>query len=174
MVADPFTIPLGELRRGPVERSWRLEADGTALGELPAGVGAVDVRVEATGMVDEGVRVRGRLATTVRASCRRCTEEVLVDIDAPLDVWFRPEDEATPDEEAVWPLNPGAGVLELAAPLREEIWLAVPDYLLCRDDCPGLCPRCGADLGAEPCRCPPPEPDARWAALEAIRVRDSS
>jgi len=35
----------------------------------------------------------------------------------------------------------------------------VPDAPLCRSDCRGLCPRCGADLNAGPCGCGTAEPD---------------
>ena len=38
--------------------------------------------------------------------------------------------------------------------VREELALGVPSHLLlCRDDCAGLCPHCGADLNAGPCAC---------------------
>src|SRR2546422_2859983 len=38
--------------------------------------------------------------------------------------------------------------------VREELLLAVPQWVVCRDDCRGLCPRCGKDLNAGPCGCP--------------------
>ena len=43
--------------------------------------------------------------------------------------------------------------IDLSTCVREELALAVPRYPLCRDDCAGLCPRCGADLNAGPCAC---------------------
>jgi uncharacterized protein len=52
--------------------------------------------------------------------------------------------------------------------IREELILAVPEYVLCREECRGLCPRCGKDLNEGPCACRP-EPDPRWAALEALK-----
>ena len=53
-------------------------------------------------------------------------------------------------------------------PAREEWLLAVPAFSLCREDCKGLCPRCGADLNERPCDCADTT-DARWDALKAAR-----
>jgi uncharacterized protein len=63
---------------------------------------------------------------------------------------------------------PQATELELGEMVREELILAVPPYVLCREDCRGLCPQCGNDLNEGPCSCSP-EPDPRWAKLEALK-----
>jgi len=60
-----------------------------------------------------------------------------------------------------------AAAIDLTEAVREELLLAVPQYVVCRDDCRGLCPRCGADLNAGPCGCAP-ETDPRWAALTKL------
>lgn len=59
-------------------------------------------------------------------------------------------------------------VLRLSVWVRDEIAEAVPATILCRPDCAGLCPSCGADLNAAECACEAPEPDPRWAGLEEI------
>ena len=43
--------------------------------------------------------------------------------------------------------------LDLTGVIREELVLDVPTLVLCREDCAGLCPTCGADLNAGPCAC---------------------
>ena len=53
--------------------------------------------------------------------------------------------------------------------VREEVLLAIPDAPLCRDDCPGLCPVCGADLQTAPCECETAVGDDRWAILDQLR-----
>jgi len=87
----------------------------------------------------------------------------------PLEIEFgfryRPPGDIPPDEERVWPLDPKAGTVDLTQALREELWISTPDFLECDPACEGLCPRCGVVLAREPCLCPPPQPDARWAAL---------
>ena len=49
--------------------------------------------------------------------------------------------------------------------------LALPDQILCREDCAGLCPVCGADLNVEPHEHEEEQSDPRWAALEQLRER---
>ena len=59
--------------------------------------------------------------------------------------------------------------LDLSAWARDAVALALPDQILCREDCAGICAGCGADLNREGCTCGPPEPDERWSKLEILR-----
>jgi uncharacterized protein len=59
--------------------------------------------------------------------------------------------------------------LDLSAWAHDSIALALPEKILCRDDCAGLCPECGKDLNLEPHEHVEERVDARWAALEALR-----
>jgi uncharacterized protein len=102
----------------------------------------------------------------VATSCRRCLKDITVAVEAPLEVLFT--EEADSDDPSARVIPARATVVDLGEPIREELILTVPEYALCRDDCRGLCSRCGKDLNAGPCSCPP-EPDARWAPLEALR-----
>jgi uncharacterized protein len=61
--------------------------------------------------------------------------------------------------------------LDVAAMARDALVDLLPARILCREDCLGLCPRCGVDLNAGPCDCPPAEPDSRWSALQEIAER---
>lgn len=59
--------------------------------------------------------------------------------------------------------------LDLAAWARDAVALALPDKILCRPDCAGLCPVCGKDLNDEPHTHDEQPTDSRWAALEGLR-----
>jgi uncharacterized protein len=61
------------------------------------------------------------------------------------------------------------GELDVAAWARDQVALALPDQILCRTDCAGLCPTCGKDLNVEPHEHPAEAVDPRWAALDALR-----
>ena len=61
------------------------------------------------------------------------------------------------------------GQLDLTNMVREHVLLAVDDPRLCRSDCPGLCPVCGADLTAGPCGCDDVVVDDRWSVLDQLR-----
>src|SRR5713101_7698835 len=80
---------------------------------------------------------------------------------------------ALPDPDALedpssYPLARDALVIDLRPAVREELLLAVPRWVVCREDCRGLCPRCGKDLNAGACGCPAPV-DPRWGGLTAVR-----
>ena len=62
-------------------------------------------------------------------------------------------------------------VVPLDPLIEEQLQLELPMKALCRDDCKGLCPQCGADRNAAPCDCAPPL-DGRWASLKTILHHD--
>jgi uncharacterized protein len=61
------------------------------------------------------------------------------------------------------------GELDVGAWARDQLALGLPDQILCRPDCAGLCPTCGKDLNLEPHDHAEEAVDPRWAALEALR-----
>ncbi len=61
--------------------------------------------------------------------------------------------------------------LDLAGWTRDAIAEAVPAMILCREDCAGLCPTCGADLNAGDCGCVTVATDPRWDALRELSER---
>lgn len=61
--------------------------------------------------------------------------------------------------------------IDLSGFLREWVILGWPVQPLCREDCAGLCGRCGSDLNRGPCACPPLAPESPFAALQGLRER---
>jgi uncharacterized protein len=61
--------------------------------------------------------------------------------------------------------------LDLTAWARDALALSLPEQILCRPDCAGLCPACGRDLNVEPHEHDEVELDPRWSALAALRER---
>ena len=130
----------------------------------------VDVTLEST--LDD-IDVAGQLRVAWSDACRRClrplSDVLVVDID---------DRYAAPDETGQRLLDPAAfriehGQLDLAPMVREEVLLGVPDAPLCRPDCPGLCPTCGADLQLEAGHTHEDQRDERWAALDQLRPAES-
>jgi DUF177 domain-containing protein len=66
------------------------------------------------------------------------------------------------------------GELDLDNWARDQVGLALPDQILCRPECAGLCPVCGKDLNVEPHEHDEVAVDSRWAALEALRSEPAS
>jgi uncharacterized protein len=133
-------------------------------------VGALHVEGEAA-LVGSEIQIVGRLAIRVEMSCARCLEPVDRDIAAGFDLLYRPIGTigaSTERELGDEDLNVGfyrGGGLFLADVLVEQVHLALPMKVVCREECQGLCPRCGANLNREHCRCGPKVMDPRLAPL---------
>jgi uncharacterized protein len=63
------------------------------------------------------------------------------------------------------------GKLDLSAWAHDAVALALPDKILCREDCAGLCPVCGKNLNREPHEHEGEQADPRWAALSELKDR---
>lgn len=120
---------------------------------------------------DTGVLVRGALTGKVATHCDRCAEETPLAIDQSFDIF---EELPKRGEEVLEPslLRRVGRRLELDAGsmLWEEFVLALPVKPLCREDCKGLCPTCGANLNLGPCACASEPTDPRLAALRGIKI----
>jgi uncharacterized protein len=124
----------------------------------------------------QDIRLVGRLATRVERYCDRCLEPVERRVDRGFDLLYRPqgidggqEEQSVPAVEAEIGYYSGEGLL-LEDALREQVLLALPMKTVCREDCKGLCPRCGKNLNQEACSCPAPA-DARWEALGDLKQK---
>ena len=65
-------------------------------------------------------------------------------------------------------------MLDIDEPLTEEILLGFPSKILCSEDCPGLCPKCGKPKREGSCGCPEKEIDPRWAVLKTFFDEENS
>jgi len=110
---------------------------------------------------------QGTVETAVSGECRRCLVPVEAPVRAEIGALFSQERDAEDDPDT-YPLAPDAIEVDVTQAVREELMLVVPRFVQCREDCRGLCPRCGQDLNAGPCACPPVT-DARWGGLEALK-----
>ncbi len=153
-----FSIDLGSLRQG----HSRIELEAAAQDiDLPAGEWDGSIRgefdVQRTG---ERITVRGTMSGTARLECVRCLTGFEFPVRAPLEVFAeragtgRARDEKELERDEYMRFHDGRQ-LDLADDAREMLLLESPMVPRCREDCQGLCPRCGADLNAGPCGCPP-------------------
>ncbi len=157
------------LDQGPVEIGGSLAPDDPLFAGLDFAL-AEAVRVTGTMAAAGPGRyfLQGDLLTRVRGVCRRCLAPVDSAVAVRLGMLFT--DDPSADDPSAWVLDPRAATLDLSEAIREELILSVPEYVLCREDCRGLCPGCGEDLNVGTCTCRPAA-DARWAPLEALRRR---
>jgi uncharacterized protein len=149
-------VDIRDLHHGPVETVGQLDPGDPTFAGLDLGlVGPVQVsgRLSETGDLEYfwHAHLTGRL----QGSCRRCLTDVVYPLDADVEVLFSADPEAG-DDPSVYPIPAPVTRVDLRPAVREEVALAVSQYPLCSEECAGLCPRCGADLNAGPCRCPAP------------------
>jgi uncharacterized protein len=111
----------------------------------------------------------GRISGDLEISCRRCLVEVGASVDEEAHFIFSSEGEDTSDDPDVYPFDANAHSLDLRPAVRELWLLSVPAFVLCRDDCKGLCPHCGIDLNEGTCDCATAVTDSRWDALRSVR-----
>ena len=129
--------------------------------------------------IPSGRRVHGVLAGTFRSNCDRCLVQFDRDIRVDVDVrlLFREEVEAADkdplDAEIVVRLPSEDPKADLAGPLGASVLLEVPIKNVCREDCRGLCPECGADRNKGECACEPSRGDPRWNALGGLKFPPS-
>jgi uncharacterized protein len=114
--------------------------------------------------IPEGIVVRGELTTTWTAACSRCLEPVGGDVTVHVDELF----ETSPLEGETYRLDDE--VIDLEPMVRDALLLDLPLIPLCRPDCAGLCPSCGANHNVAQCDCSTDEPDPRWAALRSLEI----
>jgi len=123
--------------------------------------GAIDLDLVARSTID-GVVVTGTISVPWRAACRRCLAEVSGVVVAEVDELFRGE----PDDEEAEPIV--GDQIDLAPVVRQTVLLEMPEAPLCREDCAGICPVCGADRNIDPCDCDTSVRDERWAVLDDL------
>lgn len=109
----------------------------------------------------EEIRIAGLLDAVVETACSRCLEPAQFEISRPFDLFFRQREEDMFDEDDDIELTEEdtrtaffTGTrLAIGDILREQVLLALPMKALCRLDCKGLCPECGANLNLAGCSC---------------------
>lgn len=137
--------------------SAQLDPDDPVFEGLTATFGApVDVTGRLRPTAEGDYFWRGHVQTVLRGECRRCLAPVEQVIDDDVEVVLSANHDLM-DDPGVYPVPADAVAIDLAAVVREEVALRASAFPLCRDACRGLCPRCGADLNAGPCRCATPD-----------------
>ncbi|MEQ1605820.1 MAG: DUF177 domain-containing protein [Pyrinomonadaceae bacterium] len=122
---------------------------------------------------------KANLSGTVKAhlilDCTRCLDPIERDVEFPFRAIFidtSVEESAAETELSDDALDESlvlAGQIDMAEVVREQLLLWLPEQIFCREDCSGLCPKCGANLNLIDCSCADDEVDPRWAALKSLK-----
>ena len=167
MAVDPFDVALGDLRdlrgsrhlvrRGTLQEDLVADVDT----RIPAGAEIVaDVVIEA---FDGGVAVTGELSSLWEGECRRCMAPLDGELVTDVRELFR---RGGGEDEGTYPM--AAEHINIREMVNDALFVALPLLPLCREDCRGICPRCGTDLNEAPCGCDEVHLDPRWAGLQVL------
>ena len=150
----------------------------------PEDLNPVDERVSLSEPADVKGRVRlagnqvfvnGHVDTRVQVECDRCLKPVELPVNADFALEYisdsdyesgRAAAELTEAEMSVSAFD--GQEIDVDEIVKEQILLAVPSRMLCREDCQGICPECGTDRNTGTCSCNTNDIDPRWAALKNL------
>jgi uncharacterized protein len=122
--------------------------------------------------------VEARVKGSVRAECHRCLAPFEMPVDTSFTVILNRGEPSSPpggaeeDDIVSIPLT-GEATFDLFPRVREALILEIPIKLLCREDCRGVCVKCGANLNDGECGCDTRAGDPRWGALKKFLNREN-
>ncbi len=129
-------------------------------------------QVENTGKT---LAVSGVIDTKVELPCSRCMKNIAYKATVPFHEIFTNIKDLTVNsngEEEVFLFE--GDEIDISSQVTRAILLELPMKILCREDCKGLCPKCGVNLNFEECRCTSDTVDPRFAVLEKLLNQSST
>jgi uncharacterized protein len=127
---------------------------------------------------ERDLRVDGMVETAIRFKCSRCVREFTRPLSSSYDLFYLPQPKWKSDDSEIELRYEDMEVgfydgirFDVDLMTLEQIELAIPMKLLCREDCRGLCYLCGADLNEGPCGCNQQETDSRLTVLLDFRKK---
>ena len=176
----PMIVDLRSVLHGPRYFNLTLKADWwQGNGEDDQIVG-LDGPLEASLSISRAgaeYLLEGRLSGRFRLKCGRCLEVYSHDLGCDFRVCLAPgPSDSGPSEVELSEEDLSVDFvteeqIDLDEIIREQIYLSLPMKCLCREDCPGLCPVCGADLNKAKCECQPEKGHPGFSKLRALRLK---
>ena len=104
--------------------------------------------------------ITGTAEATAQTSCSRCLEDVNIDLKANIDAYYLIDPPETEEENEIneFEILPDDHKIPLGDIIKATLIVDAPSKPLCKEDCKGLCPKCGKNLNNESCSCSE-EPD---------------
>jgi uncharacterized protein len=172
-----------------LELSYRLKPELTSFGAVAQLEGTLALERLSKGALDleledgisysltltntgRGVLLSGTARIVGTTECARCLEDARIEVEGEVVGYYilNPADgdgELSDDESIV--VEP-SGVVDLATPVLAAIIFELPQVVLCKEDCAGLCPHCGVNLNEQSCGCADEPPaDSPFAVLDRLR-----
>jgi DUF177 domain-containing protein len=127
---------------------------------------------------DRRVKVKGTVVAQLQVECDRCLRPVELPVDSRFKLEYisvedykRQQGVELTEEDLDITVFDGE-IIDIDELVTEELLLAVPAHVLCKDSCKGICPVCGADRNLAECGCETREVDPRWTGLKELVNRE--
>ncbi len=127
---------------------------------------SVSARASASGTITNRsgfVLLSGSVKPELSVICARCGREFMYNEPIALEEKLTDKLANEDEEEFILLVDSALDIEEL---VRSALILELPSRYLCRDDCKGLCPKCGCDLNVNACSCDTNDRDSRWDVLK--------
>ncbi len=122
-------------------------------------------------------RVSGSVGVAVRMACSRCLVEFAADLRSAFTIYFSRESSRGADEDEVELAEQdlvtatfSGDEIDLLDEMQEQVVMEIPFKPLCREECQGLCSRCGADLNQGDCGCERAVAGLSFSALQDFKA----
>jgi uncharacterized protein len=110
------------------------------------------------------------LATMSQLTCDRCVVEYNQNFRGKFQLIYTKHASSQSSDDDYRFLDEKVVEIDLSDDIRENLLLMIPMKRLCREDCAGLCPTCGANLNDEMCHCTAEAIDPRWEKLKNLKL----
>lgn len=170
-----MTVDLTTLKNSPYSFDFTLTPEEIDLDSEEATLKNV---VNINGNLKKGIAqtdVEGRISTHIEVECSRCLTSTQSSLEIHFEVVFVSPENYTEAKEAELGVDDlEVSIIEderidLTEIVREQILLNLPTQIFCKEDCQGLCPKCGANRNLIDCMCEENEIDPRWKALKDLK-----
>lgn len=164
-----LTINISRLSEGTHHRTFEVEAEDVGLDARFNHHVHVQAILEKTG---HQLHLKAELQTIAEFTCDRCLDEFEHPLNARFEIVYLVENATgvRDDNREVQYLSPDANILDLGEDVRQFLILAIPQKLLCKPDCAGLCPKCGQNRNKVQCTCNTRVTDPRWDGLKKMSL----
>jgi uncharacterized protein len=168
-----MVIYIADIREGISRHQYSIEPASLDLEECHQIPVPIDLQLVLT-RSGEQIFVQGTVSFTARLVCARCLRPFDQQLSETLRVLVKRKSLAgagtlsQEEEDDPNMIYHDGEEFNLTTPVRDLVLLTLPLKPLCREDCKGLCPHCGADLNREECTCQEHEIDPRWAVLKNL------
>ncbi len=132
----------------------------------------IDYNLELTN-TGEGILLRGSAQANMTTECARCLEDARYEITGDVESYYVLDSHRLADDESddEFTILEADGKADLAIPIVAAIIFELPQIVLCKEDCAGLCPKCGINLNEESCDCANAiDPDNPFSALKGLKI----